>query len=91
MVIVVTVVVVPAVVVVVEVVVVVVVVGDATEDHMEHLLEITLDHKKIQKLCRKNICIIKKPLKYLDIWMFLKSKLAKGSLRWLGDAVNDLC
>ena len=68
MVIVVTVVVVPAVVVVVVVAVVVVfvVVGDATEDHMEHLLEITLDHKKIQKLCRKNICIIKKPLKYLD-------------------------
>ena len=60
-----TVVVVPAVVVVV-VAVVVVVVGDATEDHMEHLLEITLDHKKIQKLCRKNICIIKMPLKYLD-------------------------
>ena len=87
MVIVVTVVVVPAVV----VVVVVGVVGDATEDHMEHLLEITLDHKKIQKLCRKNICIIKKPLKYLDTWMFLKSKLEKGSLRWLGDAVNDLC
>ena len=41
-----TVVVVPAVV----VVVVVVVVGDATEDHMEHLLEITLDHKKYRNV-----------------------------------------
>ena len=50
MVIVVTVVVVPAVVVVVVAVVVVVVVGDATEDHMEHLLEITLDHKKYRNV-----------------------------------------